>query len=122
MTAAVLVTGAAGNIGRKLRAHFAGLGWSVRALDVAAHGDGAVLECDLRHWDETWVSQFAGMETVVHLAGDPRPIANWEEIDALNIDLLLNVYEAAVRQGVKADYLRQFELDHGGVSLRGRKD
>jgi hypothetical protein len=31
----VLITGAGGNIGSKLRAHFSGLGWALRLPDVA---------------------------------------------------------------------------------------
>jgi hypothetical protein len=100
MNRTVLITGAAGNIGRKLSAHFARLGWSLRRLDVAA-SDPEMVACDLAAWDEAWVKQFAGVDAVVHLAGDPRPEAPWESIERLNIDLLLNVYEAAARQGVR---------------------
>ena len=34
MTRVVLITGATGNIGMKLRTHFSGLGWTLRLLDV----------------------------------------------------------------------------------------
>ncbi len=101
MSRTVLITGAGGNIGRKLAAHFAALGWTLRKLDVAAQGDPEVTECDLSVWDEAWVRRFAGVDAVVHLAGDPRPSAPWASIQRLNIDLLMNVYEAAVRQGAK---------------------
>ncbi len=101
MARTVLITGAGGNIGRKLSAHFAGLGWTLRKLDVAAGGDPEVMQCDLAAWDAGWVAQFAGVDAVIHLAGDPRPGAPWASIQPLNIDLLLNVYEAAARQGAK---------------------
>ena len=101
MTKTVLITGAGGNIGRKLAQHFAGLGWTLRRLDVDAHGDPGIIACDLAVWDEAWVQQFSGVDAVIHLAGDPRPQAQWESIQRLNIDLLLNVYEAAARQGAK---------------------
>lgn len=101
MARIVLITGAAGNIGTKLRAHFAALGWTLRLLDVAARGDPAILACNLGAWDAAWAGQFAGVDAVVHLAGDPRPEAGWDDINALNIDLLLNVYEAAARHGVR---------------------
>jgi nucleoside-diphosphate-sugar epimerase len=32
--ATVVITGAAGNIGTKLRAHFSSLGWTLRLLDA----------------------------------------------------------------------------------------
>ena len=101
MSRIILITGAAGNIGRKLRAHFEGLGWTTRLLDVAARGDPAIHEADLGVWDEVWVKEFAGVDAVCHLAGDPGPGAGWDTIGPLNIDLCMNVYEAAARQGAK---------------------
>ena len=101
MTRTVLITGAGGNIGTKLRAHFTGLGWTLRLLDVDARGDAAIAAADLAEWDEGWVAQFAGVDAVIHLAGDPSPRGSWSSMQRLNIDLTLNVYEAAVRQGAK---------------------
>jgi len=101
MAKTVLITGAGGNIGTKLQQHFLSLGWTLRLLDVKAQGNAAVMECDLAVWDERWVRQFEGVDAVVHLAGQPSPAAPWSSIGPLNIDLTLNVYEAAVRQGAK---------------------
>jgi nucleoside-diphosphate-sugar epimerase len=101
MARTVLITGAAGNIGAKLRAHFTALGWTLRLLDVANGGDPAVMECDLAVWDSSWAAQFTGVDAVVHLAGDPRPNAPWTSIQRANIDLIMNVYEAAARGGAK---------------------
>jgi NAD+ dependent glucose-6-phosphate dehydrogenase len=101
MSRTVLITGAGGNIGTKLRAHFSGLGWTLRLLDVDAHGDAAIQVADLAGWDDTWVSQFAGVDTVIHLAGNPSPQASWASAQRLNIDLTANVYEAAAAQRVR---------------------
>ena len=101
MNKTVLITGAGGNIGRKLSAHFSALGWTVKKLDVDRQGDPEVIACDLSVWDAAWVAHFAGSDAVVHLAGDPRPGASWAAIQRLNFDLTLNVYEAAARQGAK---------------------
>ena len=97
----VVITGAAGNLGGKLRRHFETLGWSLRLLDVTAAGDKEIVAADLAVWDEAWVQRFAEADAVIHLAGDPRPAASWASIERLNIDLLVNVYEAAVRQKAK---------------------
>ncbi len=101
MSRTVLITGAGGNIGTKLRAHFSGLGWTLRLLDVDARGDAAIKVADLADWDDAWVTQFAGVDAVIHLAGNPSPAASWASAVKLNIDLTANVYEAAAAQGVR---------------------
>lgn len=101
MTKTVAITGARGNIGSKLRRHFESLGWSLRLLDLEDGGDSAVLASDLEHWDEAWVSQFADADAVILLAGSPSPGTTWEQMQRFNLDLTLNVYEAAARQRAK---------------------
>jgi NAD(P)-dependent dehydrogenase (short-subunit alcohol dehydrogenase family) len=101
MTMTVLITGAAGNIGTKLRAHFSELGWRVRGLDADSRGDSAVAVADLTEWNDAWVQQFADIDAVIHLAGDPSPQASWASVQRLNIDLTANVYEAAARHTVR---------------------
>jgi NAD+ dependent glucose-6-phosphate dehydrogenase len=101
MSRSVLLTGAAGNIGTKLRANFSGPGWALRLLDIDAHGDAAVQAADLAQWNDHWVAQFAGVDGVIHLAGDPSPQASWASAQRLNIDLTANVYEAAAAHGVR---------------------
>jgi NAD+ dependent glucose-6-phosphate dehydrogenase len=101
MSRTVLITGAGGNIGTKLRAHFSGLGWTLRLLDIDARGDGAIQVADLADWDDAWVTRFAGVDAVIHLAGNPSPAASWASAQRLNIDLTANVYEAAAAQGVR---------------------
>ena len=95
----VVVTGASGNLGGKLRAHFATLGWTVNGLDTApAPG---VQAADLAVWDSSWVDAMRDADAVVHLAGDPGPRASWRSVQHLNLDLTMNVYEAAARGGAK---------------------
>jgi NAD+ dependent glucose-6-phosphate dehydrogenase len=99
VTKTVLITGAGGNLGTKIRRHFAGLGWSLRLLDVQSHGDDAITEADLSEWDEEWVQLFRGVDAVIHLAGRPSPRTSWAEVVPYNVDLTQNVYEAAARGG-----------------------
>src|SRR5262250_826946 len=101
MTRSVLITGAAGNIGSKLRAHFAALGWTQRLLDIDSHGDPAIESADLAQWSDDWAARFAGVDTVIHLAGDPSPRASWASVQRLNIDLTANVFEAAAAHRVQ---------------------
>jgi NAD+ dependent glucose-6-phosphate dehydrogenase len=97
----VVITGAAGNIGTKLRRHFEGLGWDLRLLDAKRTADRAVRKADLTVWHPDWVDDFKDADAVVHLAGNPSPRADWASIQALNFDLTMNVYEAAARQGAR---------------------
>jgi uronate dehydrogenase len=96
----VLITGAAGNLGGKLRRHLEGR-YPLRLLDLHAHGDAAVVECDLSKWDAAWVDQFRGVETVVHLAADPTALQTWPLLVAPNLDALIYTFQAAAQSGVK---------------------
>ena len=55
----VVITGAGGNIGTKLRRHFEGLGWTLKLLDARAP-DKAVQVADLSVWDDGWAGAFLG--------------------------------------------------------------
>ncbi|MHB2169339.1 NAD-dependent epimerase/dehydratase family protein [Alsobacter sp. R-9] len=101
MSRTVVITGATGNLGVKLRRHFEGLGWTLRLTDVRDGGDPRVVAADLSVWDERWVSTFKDADAVLLLAGDPSPAATWASVQRLNLDLPMNVYEAAARQGAK---------------------
>ena len=99
----VLITGAAGNIGKALREFLrerydlrllyhhtvlpAAAGEEVR---VGSIGDLAVME-----------EAAEGADAVVHLAADGSMAAAWERVLELNIQGTYCVYEAARRQGVK---------------------
>src|SRR5687767_5595125 len=96
----VLITGAAGNLGRKLRDHLEGR-CELRLLDREPRGDPALLAADLAIWDSRWTSRFAGADAVVHLAADPEAYHGWDELIAPNLDALIHVYEAAAQAGVK---------------------
>ena len=99
MTRRILIAGAAGNIGSKLAAHFHALGWQLELLDRV--GGAGITVCDMSAWNETWAARFERADTVVLLAGDPSPRADWSTLQSGNLDLPLNVFEAAARAQVR---------------------
>ncbi len=99
-TRAVLVTGAAGNIG----SYFAGHAGGKYALRLMVRGDepgiedirpfGEVVEADLADLDRL-KEVCASIDTVVHLAGDPGPSSLWRDLLDANIIGTYNVFAAA---------------------------
>jgi uronate dehydrogenase len=96
----VLITGASGNLGAKLRRHLEGR-YPLRLLDLDPRGDAAVVPADLSRWEAAWVDRFRGVDTVFHLAADPTAQQTWPRLVAPNIDAVINVFQAAVRGGVR---------------------
>ncbi len=96
----VLITGANGNLGRKLRLHLeAQDGYELRLLDLDAAGAPGVVAADLSVYDEGWARHFEGVDAVLHLAAHPDPQIDWGTAQRLNIDLTFNVYDAAALKG-----------------------
>lgn len=92
----VLVTGSTGNLGEKAVAALRAVdGVRVSRIGRDASGAPDVIAADLAIWDRAWAASFAGVDAVLHLAADPRPIAAWESVARLNVDLSLNVLRAA---------------------------
>jgi uronate dehydrogenase len=99
----VLITGAAGNIGRVLRAQLKGRYALLRLTDIAPQapaGPGEeVLSVDIR--DPAAVERsMQGIDCVIHLAGVPEEDV-WEKVLPLNIEGCYNVFEAARSAGVR---------------------
>ena len=98
----VLITGAKGNIGEKLRSHLNSKGnFDLVLIDQDNRGDAEVFEADLTVYDEAWAEHFKGVDSVVHLAANPWPDKSWAEIVKPNMDMVLNVCEAAVAKRAK---------------------
>lgn len=102
----VLVTGAAGNLGRKAIAALDELDvFDVVGIDHGRIGDprptAEYSDADLSTYDRSWAERFAEVDVVLHLAADPRPIATWQSVLRSNIDLSHNVLRAAEESGVK---------------------
>ncbi len=96
----VLITGASGNLGGKLRRHLEGR-YPLRLLDRDPAGDPAVIAADLAVAFASWAGQFEGAHTVFHFAADPTAKAGWPALIAPNVDALVNVYLACARAGVR---------------------
>jgi dTDP-4-dehydrorhamnose reductase len=101
MAPTVLITGASGSIGRKLRTHFKTLGWRMRLLCLNPAGEADVLTADLATYDIAWARHFERVDAVIHLAGQPSPLADWDSVQRLNIDLTFNVMKAALAHGAR---------------------
>jgi nucleoside-diphosphate-sugar epimerase len=101
MTRPVLVTGAAGSVAGQLLPGLAHL--ELRLLDRRAPQDvpGAdVLTGELT--DRALLARAVdGVDAVVHLAGDPRPDARWDDLLPANVDGFAALLGAAAQAGVR---------------------
>lgn len=97
----VLITGACGNIGRKLRTAWEDV-YDLILLDAEpGEDDPEVFKVDLNVFDEEWITHFHGVDTVVHLAANPDEHASLADLSAPNLDALANVFNAAALAGVE---------------------
>ncbi|HEX8550210.1 MAG TPA: NAD(P)-dependent oxidoreductase [Abditibacteriaceae bacterium] len=101
----VLVTGAAGNIGSYFASHSEGkydLKLMIREGDDASEieGLGEVVTGDLLDL-EGLKTICEGIDTVVHMAGDPSPSATWQELLDANISGTYNIFVAAKAAGCR---------------------
>jgi NAD+ dependent glucose-6-phosphate dehydrogenase len=98
----VLITGAAGRIGSSLAERLKD------AYDLRLHyhrnrpenpPSGDVITADISKYEEI-APAMAGVDAVVHMAGDPRTTAPWSDILERNIVGAYNVFESARQAGV----------------------
>jgi NAD+ dependent glucose-6-phosphate dehydrogenase len=97
----VLITGACGNIGRKLRAAWTDTYELVLIDKKVTDDDADVIEADLAVLDDDWITHFHGVDTVVHLAANGNEFASWDELLGPNLDALANVFHASALAGVE---------------------
>jgi nucleoside-diphosphate-sugar epimerase len=115
----VLLTGATGNLGRKATAALL----AVEGLDLIRVGrnggnDPEVATADLQNYSDGWARHFEGIDTVLHLAADPRAAGDWDTVLPLNIDLALNVIRAARQGNVKRFVFASSNWVLGGYRFR----
>lgn len=102
----ILLTGAAGRIGSAFRfAH--GQDYHLRLADLessaladAPGGAHEIIRLDVAD-AEACHAACQGIDTVVHLAADPRPDAPWDSLLANNIQGTVNICEAALAAGCR---------------------
>ena len=104
----VLVTGAAGHIGAYFAEHCAGR-YSLRLMVRGDEGSekierlrafGEVVDADLADLPRL-KALCSGMDTVLHLAGDPNPAAVWQDLLETNITGTYHIFAAAKAAGVR---------------------
>ncbi|MCD7059805.1 NAD-dependent epimerase/dehydratase family protein [Pelagibacterium xiamenense] len=98
----LLITGAAGGVGRVMRSRLAHLAETIRVSDVAPLGDAAAneecIQCDLGDADAV-DALISGCDGIVHLGGVSVE-DTFEKINNANIVGLYNLYEAARAHGM----------------------
>jgi NAD+ dependent glucose-6-phosphate dehydrogenase len=96
----IVITGGAGNIGRKLWGPL-GESFDCLFLDREPGTEAGILRADLSRFDPQWSRHFTGASCVIHLAGNPDAAATWDELYADNVDAVLNVCRACRETGVE---------------------
>ncbi|MEO1017639.1 MAG: NAD(P)-dependent oxidoreductase [Pseudomonadota bacterium] len=118
----ILITGATGNLGTKLRAHLEADGnYDLRLLCLNAGSVPGVTTADLSVYDEAWAQQFEGVDAVVHLAAHPSPQIDWPTAQKLNLDLTFNVYDAAAKYGAKRVVFASSNWVMAGYRFKGQR-
>ncbi|HEY1721382.1 MAG TPA: NAD(P)-dependent oxidoreductase [Magnetospirillaceae bacterium] len=124
----VLITGALGNLGRKLIDHLLTLPWCESIVGVDIAGDAApfakhdrrvqIVFGDPRDWnDRRWKDALSGVEGIAHFAAQrPYEDADWIDV-SVSIDITANLLEASAAAGV-----RRFVFATSNHVMGGYKD
>jgi nucleoside-diphosphate-sugar epimerase len=104
----ILITGSAGRVGGMVAGDLC-TDHELVLADVREHerdpvarrgGTAEYHMVNVSNYEQLWPC-FRDVETVFHLAGDPRTYAGWTSLLQNNINGTRNVYEAAARSGVR---------------------
>lgn len=95
-TPRILITGINGLIGGILQEALAGQ-YNVYGLDESGPFSSQVLSADITDYKQVAqvVDDFSPLSAMIHLAGNPSPMASWEEVLGPNIIGTRNIFEAA---------------------------
>ncbi len=102
MAQSVLLTGAAGRVGKAILGGIANEHeWRLMDRDPPTDDHpGEFVVADITN-ERAVREAMEGIDVVIHLAGDPRPEAPWDSVLTNNIDGTQTVFEAAVDAGVE---------------------
>jgi uronate dehydrogenase len=97
----LLITGAAGRLGRIARDHFYGKFTHIRLsdrsdMDAARKGE-EIVQCDLVERDQV-ERMLEGVDAVIHLGGQPNE-AEWDTVINSNLIGAINIWEGAHKAG-----------------------
>jgi L-arabinose 1-dehydrogenase [NAD(P)+] len=100
MTHQVVVTGAAGSVGRETLEALSTDAFEVTPVTHRLRDDIDSIVLNIVDEREKLAEAFDGNETVIHLAGNPSPNADWEGVLDTNIRGTYNIFEAARKTGI----------------------
>ena len=110
----IIVTGAAGHLGRKLFNWLEASGqYQVTGLDLKPSKHPNIHVADFAI-DGEWIDLLDHTDTIIHLAGDREPAATWDSAIRNNMDASLALYHHAVAKGVKRIVFASSNWLHGG--------
>lgn len=115
----VLLTGSTGNLGHKATLALNAIdGLELMRIGRNGGNDPGVITANLEVFNDSWAQHFDGIDTVIHLAADPRAAGDWDTVTPLNVDLALNVMRAARRAGVRCFVFASSNWVLGGYRFR----
>ncbi|MDB5474336.1 MAG: NAD(P)-dependent oxidoreductase [Devosia sp.] len=113
----ILITGAAGNLGGKLVIHWRQAGLHELVL-LDREGSSDIAAGDISRFKGRWPDLFAGVDAVVHLAGQISPASRWEQVQSPNIAGTANVLRGAREAGVPRVVFASTNQVMGGYRFR----
>jgi uronate dehydrogenase len=114
---AIVITGAAGNLGRKITRHLSARGCDLVLFDQRGDPEDGILETDLSTYDAGWAHHMQNAEAVIHLAGAAWPFRDWVALQRGNIDAIVNVLRASI-----AGRVRRFVFASSLLTMEGYRD
>ena len=114
---AIVITGAAGNLGRKITQHLSERGCDLVLLDQRGDPGTGILETDLSTYDTRWARYMRDADAVIHLAGAAWPFRDWPALEQANIDAVVNVLAAST-----VGRTRRFVYASSLLTMEGYRD
>ncbi|MFP8956725.1 NAD-dependent epimerase/dehydratase family protein [Natrialbaceae archaeon A-CW3] len=94
----VAITGASGSVGRQTIEALSG--YECRLFSHSEHEDLDTETLEVADYD-AFADALDGTDVLIHLAANPSPTADWNEVSGPNIDGAYNAFEAALENGLE---------------------